>query len=355
MPRASSSRRAAARSTSRPTEPGVQFYSGNHLGRRAGKGGHAYGRAHGFCLETQHFPDSPNHPQLPVDDSAARRDLPLENRLHLWSRVMKRVTSGAGPRRGLSRWRRRSRTYPANYVARDARAAERQRRVVVVHGSAGHRQRRQADRSDRCAPSAATRRTSADPRSGNVESLGLRHRDRHGRDTVAAPASRAGRSRRAGVLRQARTAATSRSTASTPRAADVATGSPSRTIRWRGARRSVAETPGDDAPCAGNNATYANLFRMPNGRLYNFIRAFHHDPNYMYLGRRRRARGNTAAAGCTARAATVRTEITRTTAKARSTSSRPKITRAISTTASTTATCSDGAMLQTDGTRSSAR
>jgi putative BNR repeat neuraminidase len=45
---------------------------------------------------------------------------------------------------------------------------------------------------------------------------------------------------------------------------------------------SVVETPGDNAEYAGNNATYANLFRMPNGRIYNFIRAFHHDPNYMY-------------------------------------------------------------------------
>jgi len=45
---------------------------------------------------------------------------------------------------------------------------------------------------------------------------------------------------------------------------------------------SVAETPGADAAVQGNNATYANLFRMPNGRLYNFIRAFGHDPNYMY-------------------------------------------------------------------------
>jgi len=44
----------------------------------------------------------------------------------------------------------------------------------------------------------------------------------------------------------------------------------------------VVETPGENAAVAGNNATYANLFRMPNGRLYNFIRAFHHDPNYMY-------------------------------------------------------------------------
>ena len=45
---------------------------------------------------------------------------------------------------------------------------------------------------------------------------------------------------------------------------------------------SVVETPGDNADYAGNNATYANLFRMPNGRIYNFIRAFKHDPNYMY-------------------------------------------------------------------------
>jgi len=44
----------------------------------------------------------------------------------------------------------------------------------------------------------------------------------------------------------------------------------------------AVETPGEEAAWAGNNATYANLFRMPNGRLYNFIRAFHHDPNYMF-------------------------------------------------------------------------
>jgi hypothetical protein len=44
----------------------------------------------------------------------------------------------------------------------------------------------------------------------------------------------------------------------------------------------VAQTPGDDAVYAGNNATYANLFRMPDGRIYNFIRAFHHDPNFLY-------------------------------------------------------------------------
>ncbi|HVU36366.1 MAG TPA: aldose epimerase family protein [Opitutaceae bacterium] len=48
------------------TEPGVQFYSGNFLdGTLRGKNGHTYERRTGFCLETQHFPDSPNHPGFP--------------------------------------------------------------------------------------------------------------------------------------------------------------------------------------------------------------------------------------------------------------------------------------------------
>jgi aldose 1-epimerase len=47
------------------TEPGVQFYAGNHLSGQVGKGGHAYGKRTGFCLETQHFPDSPNHSNFP--------------------------------------------------------------------------------------------------------------------------------------------------------------------------------------------------------------------------------------------------------------------------------------------------
>ncbi len=48
------------------TEPGVQFYSGNFLdGSNVGKGGVAYAHRTGFCLETQHFPDSPNKPHFP--------------------------------------------------------------------------------------------------------------------------------------------------------------------------------------------------------------------------------------------------------------------------------------------------
>lgn len=48
------------------TEPGVQFYSGNFLnGTITGKGGRVYAARTGMCLETQHFPDSPNHANFP--------------------------------------------------------------------------------------------------------------------------------------------------------------------------------------------------------------------------------------------------------------------------------------------------
>jgi aldose 1-epimerase len=49
------------------TEPGVQFYSGNFLdGTITGRGGAVYQRRSGLCLETQHFPDSPNKPDFPT-------------------------------------------------------------------------------------------------------------------------------------------------------------------------------------------------------------------------------------------------------------------------------------------------
>jgi len=48
------------------TEPGMQFYSGNFLnGSLTGKSGRSYEKRGGFCLETQHFPDSPNQPEFP--------------------------------------------------------------------------------------------------------------------------------------------------------------------------------------------------------------------------------------------------------------------------------------------------
>jgi aldose 1-epimerase len=47
------------------TEPGVQFYSGNFLEDSIQETGQASGKHSGFCLETQHFPDSPNQPHFP--------------------------------------------------------------------------------------------------------------------------------------------------------------------------------------------------------------------------------------------------------------------------------------------------
>jgi aldose 1-epimerase len=47
-------------------QPGVQFYTGNSLdGSIKGTGGKPFGRFSGLCLETQHFPDSPNKPGFP--------------------------------------------------------------------------------------------------------------------------------------------------------------------------------------------------------------------------------------------------------------------------------------------------
>lgn len=49
------------------TEPGIQFYTGNYLiGTLKGKSGNQYHKHTGFCLETQHFPDSPNHTDFPT-------------------------------------------------------------------------------------------------------------------------------------------------------------------------------------------------------------------------------------------------------------------------------------------------
>ena len=47
------------------TEPGVQFYVGNFLNGAKGKDGKTYAYRSGLCLETQHYPDSINHPNFP--------------------------------------------------------------------------------------------------------------------------------------------------------------------------------------------------------------------------------------------------------------------------------------------------
>jgi len=48
------------------TEPGIQFYSGNFLGGAIGRHGVEYAKNSGLCLETQHYPDAPNHPSFPT-------------------------------------------------------------------------------------------------------------------------------------------------------------------------------------------------------------------------------------------------------------------------------------------------
>ena len=48
------------------TEPGIQFYTGNYLdGSLTGKNGKVYNHRYGFCLEAQHYPDSPNRADFP--------------------------------------------------------------------------------------------------------------------------------------------------------------------------------------------------------------------------------------------------------------------------------------------------
>ncbi|MDQ2730912.1 MAG: galactose mutarotase [Armatimonadota bacterium] len=51
------------------TQPGVQLYTGNFLdGTAVGKGGKVYKHRYALCLETQHYPDSPNHPRFPTTE-----------------------------------------------------------------------------------------------------------------------------------------------------------------------------------------------------------------------------------------------------------------------------------------------
>ncbi|MBK9166543.1 MAG: galactose mutarotase [Bryobacterales bacterium] len=69
------------------TEPGVQFYTANHFdGSIVGKGGRAYPKRFGFCLETQHFPDSPNRPDFPSPVLRAGDTYRTETRLKFSTR-----------------------------------------------------------------------------------------------------------------------------------------------------------------------------------------------------------------------------------------------------------------------------
>ena len=71
------------------TEPGVQLYTANHFDGSPGTSG---APQHGaFCLETQHYPDSPNQARLPHDDAQARRDLPADHRAQVQRRKVTRI------------------------------------------------------------------------------------------------------------------------------------------------------------------------------------------------------------------------------------------------------------------------
>ena len=70
--------------------PGVQFYTANFLQEgRKGKNGAVYGRRHGFCLETQHYPDAPNQPAFPsaVLKAGERYDRTTRFRFSLWEKT----------------------------------------------------------------------------------------------------------------------------------------------------------------------------------------------------------------------------------------------------------------------------
>ncbi|MDR0497039.1 MAG: galactose mutarotase [Treponema sp.] len=58
------------------TQPGLQFFTGNNILSEPGKNGGIYSRYGGFCMETQHFPDSPNQPDFPSAIFGPNRDYP---------------------------------------------------------------------------------------------------------------------------------------------------------------------------------------------------------------------------------------------------------------------------------------
>ena len=78
------------------TEPGIQFYSGNFLdGTLYGTSGRAYRQGDGLALETQHFPDSPNKPRVPLD--APRPGETYSTSTNLEFSTSAPLTQGCGP------------------------------------------------------------------------------------------------------------------------------------------------------------------------------------------------------------------------------------------------------------------
>jgi len=69
----------------RTTEPGVQIYAGAQLTPRTGKQGLAYGKFAGICLETQHYPDSPNNGDYPTTILRPGEEFTSETEYHMLS------------------------------------------------------------------------------------------------------------------------------------------------------------------------------------------------------------------------------------------------------------------------------
>ena len=100
------------------TEPGIQFYTGNFLdGTVKGKGGKVYVRRSALCLETQHFPDSPNHPAFPSTVLKPGQRYRTTTVYHFWPSSGRTAWPAFSPRRaqlighesgvrpsGLPRW-----------------------------------------------------------------------------------------------------------------------------------------------------------------------------------------------------------------------------------------------------------
>ena len=105
---ASSIRPAAGSLEVTTTEPGVQFYTGNFLdGSSTGGGQRPTCKRSGFCLETQHFPDSPNQPAFPSTVLRPGTDYLSQNRVPLRRGEVARA--GGQPVRQRRRTRRRRR------------------------------------------------------------------------------------------------------------------------------------------------------------------------------------------------------------------------------------------------------
>ena len=89
-------------------QPAVQLYCGAGLGGTKGKGGRIYKPFAGFCLETQHFPDSPNHDSFPSTILRARSTRPFSDRYISMYRVEKMPVVGPHPFSSMDATGRRS-------------------------------------------------------------------------------------------------------------------------------------------------------------------------------------------------------------------------------------------------------